>query len=244
VTLALDSGRRVSAHKVILASRSPVFEKMFATQMSEALSSNVALPDAEDHSVDIFLQFLYGGGVEDSVLENGNLICALLQLAHRFQVLDLMTICEDRMAGSLNSENVCQRLRFSDLYQMDVLKKNAISYLTRGDVLPAVKETNGFKTLSADLLAEILLEQSGCGKGRKRACVWREFDDNADWGRLSVAQLKRACLERTLSSHGRKSELIQRLKSHSASKETAPSNPTSQAGTPVPMQIVVAPAAA
>jgi speckle-type POZ protein len=45
VTLIVSGGRSFSAHKVILAARSPVFGAMFAHEMKESLNGEVLLDD-------------------------------------------------------------------------------------------------------------------------------------------------------------------------------------------------------
>ena len=51
----------IKAHKAILCTRVPYFEKMFASGMRESLTNRVDMPETDKKAFDVFLRYIYGG---------------------------------------------------------------------------------------------------------------------------------------------------------------------------------------
>merc|ERR1719215_2246604 len=85
--------------------------------------------------------------------------------------------------------------------------------------LQKVQDTPDFDNLGVVLIQEILSKfASRLDGARKRSREdGLEFPDGTDWTRLSVSQLRRACLERDLPDAGSKSQLLSVLGSSMAS---------------------------
>ncbi len=93
-------GKRFYVHKFILASRSPVFASLFSahsTQEELERSRRVRRMNFQDAStLRQFLKFLYTGELEGPVNR------ALLELAFTYQVLGLVSICEQGLSEEVN----------------------------------------------------------------------------------------------------------------------------------------------
>ena len=64
VTLEVD-GTTFQAHKLVLASGSPVFEAMFAYDMTEKLQSHVKIEEMRVGVFQRMLEYIYTGKIED-----------------------------------------------------------------------------------------------------------------------------------------------------------------------------------
>lgn len=108
VKFQFDDNTILFAHKFILASRSPVFEKMFIHWPTEeniirmeCISANIFFK---------FLCFLYTDNVTWLRVHN---VGAVMTLAHKYGVNHLEEICYDYMSGRLSIENACSFLEYS-----------------------------------------------------------------------------------------------------------------------------------
>lgn len=88
--------KKFSAHKAVLAARSPVFEAEFTKEKQDrkdddgnGLQQIISIDDVDPASVEQFLYFLYTGEPMKSSLTNEQ----LLNLADRYQVITLVNLC-------------------------------------------------------------------------------------------------------------------------------------------------------
>ena len=125
VTLCLGD-EKIPAHKVILASKSPVFDKMFSTDMVEA-NSNVA--KVNDIKLDVFqelLRFMYTGKVE----KINELTVDIFKAAHFYQIEHLKLLCENVLRTTLTVENAIDILKLADDHDADCLKTHCFVFIT------------------------------------------------------------------------------------------------------------------
>merc|ERR1712142_733927 len=145
VTFVFPDGE-IKAHKAILSTRLPYFEKMFASGMKESLTNRVNMPEADKKSFDVFLRYIYGG-----LLPRDFEVEPQLNFAKMYDVPGLITDCLPKlkerisnlpdsdacikeathMIGTLNIEGA------KSLYEQDLIsridgltkaKVNAITY--------------------------------------------------------------------------------------------------------------------
>ena len=91
VTFKFPDGE-IRAHKLILTTRVPYFEKMFAAGMKESLTNEIDVPDANRKSFDTFLRFIYGGQLPDDFDAE-----AQLGLAQKYDVPGLLPHCVPKL---------------------------------------------------------------------------------------------------------------------------------------------------
>ena len=77
------------AHRVILATRSPVFAAMFSADMVESRTGRVFINDTKPDVFQCFLEFLYTG-----ILPNGADQPELFLIADKYQVVTLKDLCK------------------------------------------------------------------------------------------------------------------------------------------------------
>lgn len=77
------------SHRVIVSSRSPVFEEMFSSPTVESITGQVRIDDVEPTVFREFLFFLYTGTLQVSANSP-----ALLKVAERYEVSTLIQICK------------------------------------------------------------------------------------------------------------------------------------------------------
>ena len=87
VALVFPDGE-IKAHKTILSTRVPYFEKMFESGMKESLTNRVNMPEADKKSFDVFLRYIYGG-----LLPKVFDVEHQLKLAKMYEVPALITDC-------------------------------------------------------------------------------------------------------------------------------------------------------
>lgn len=110
-TLTTNDGEAFTAHKIVLAARSPVFLAMLTTDMQESKKSAVNVPDFDSETICELLRFIYYYEVED--LEN--VAHKLIYAVEKYQIEDedLKKMCVDSIVSSLTTENVLNSLIIS-----------------------------------------------------------------------------------------------------------------------------------
>ena len=125
-TIRLQSGRRVKAHKHVLAENSEVFEVMLTQELEEAKNNEMSLEHFEDEAVIHFLEYLYAGVIKTPQIlkeiragigpneyiykrsfEREKLSIELLKMAHMYDVKDLEMDCEEYLKKNVCDVNYC-----------------------------------------------------------------------------------------------------------------------------------------
>jgi hypothetical protein len=150
-------GEEVRAHKLILAARSPVFERMFATSMVESTTGIVQIEDMSGLAVRRLCEFMYTGSIEHKdVWKDINAVQELLHAAMKYEVRGLMCACASVAQGQITVANVVDWLVVASRAQAHVktLKFRCIQFILKN--LPEVQSTPGWGELMQNqaLLAE------------------------------------------------------------------------------------------
>ncbi|KAJ8676296.1 hypothetical protein QAD02_012083 [Eretmocerus hayati] len=149
--------QKFHAHKIVLASRSPVFMAMFENDMQEKLSNEINIPDVDPDVMEKFLSYIYTNQVKNIESFAEGLIAA----ADKYQVDGLKTLASRAIVKKMNKENVIESLILADLHHVDELKKHALHFIARH--MKNLKEIKGFNTLASTypaLLEDILIFMS------------------------------------------------------------------------------------
>ncbi|KAJ8675028.1 hypothetical protein QAD02_010814 [Eretmocerus hayati] len=145
------------AHKIILASRSPVFTAMFENDMQEKLSNTIDIPDIEPDVMIKLLSYIYTDTVEDIEDSIEDLIAA----AEKYELEGLKSMCSEVIVEKLDKENVIPSLILADRYRVDDLKKQSLNFIA--EHMKSLQKLEGFDTFSSSypsLLKEILIHVS------------------------------------------------------------------------------------
>jgi hypothetical protein len=93
-------GRVFAVHRAVLAAASPVFRAALRSDMKEGQNAELIVPDAIADALESMLRYIYTGETE---ISNP---AAVLPLAHRYQLDDLVDQCVTAMIESLCPANI------------------------------------------------------------------------------------------------------------------------------------------
>ena len=91
-------------HKTILAMRSPYFQSLVRTNMSEQASNVLVIHDCQPSVFDVLLSFLYSGTLRDGMLTQHTAQDVLIA-ANRFQIASLRVATEAYLQKQLDASN-------------------------------------------------------------------------------------------------------------------------------------------
>lgn len=208
---------RIRAHRLVLASRSPVFEQMLleSGMQESAKDGEVNMTDSNPDTVQAFLKALYTDEISPEFWDDSESLCHLLVMFHKYQVQPLVDRCEQQIRSSFSIENVAERLLMADLLNLQELHTSALSFMTSSpSQLAEVQATDGFHRLTSQrpqLLAQILATATPPAK-RPRSDMKVTLPTNLE--ELTVVALKQLSSDYGLSASGIKSVLIERLRAH------------------------------
>lgn len=86
---------------LIIAARSPVFERMFLGSFREATATELEVKDVSADTFEEFLYFIYAGTLRNKEFP----IEELITVADRYEVLDLIKFCELKLIKNVNDDN-------------------------------------------------------------------------------------------------------------------------------------------
>lgn len=115
------SSKKLFAHKYVLATSSPVFDKMFNGELREN-GPNVQLCDTDEESFALFLRFLY---TDDCQLTTDivDTVGSVLYLAEKYLILTLAKKCSTILEESILVENVFIILEKAILFHKNHLEQ-------------------------------------------------------------------------------------------------------------------------
>jgi BTB/POZ domain len=119
--------REFKVHRVILATTSPVFEKMFTNDMEEACSSECIVEDIEPEIFEHLLRFIYGGKLPEDI---GDVSMKLYEAAHYYDIEQLKDICEREVGLKLSVDTAVSLYNWAWTYN-EHLKNDAWKIIKR-----------------------------------------------------------------------------------------------------------------
>jgi speckle-type POZ protein len=122
-------GRKIAAHKNILAMRSPVFAAMFQHPTKEMQSNKVEVKDIDPDVFQEVLRFIYTGKTQPTAMNK--MAPNLLAAADKYLLEDLKIQCETHLIRQMSAENCLELLSLTTHHPAEHLKKNAIEYFRR-----------------------------------------------------------------------------------------------------------------
>ena len=120
-------GRKIQAHKAILAARSEYFNQMFSSESMESLTVEVPVEDADLLAFRIFLHLIYG----DLDINNLNhtQILKILVLADKYRVDGLSRSCLEMIERGTDASNVALALTASGYLNSEKLREISFGIL-------------------------------------------------------------------------------------------------------------------
>uniref|UniRef100_A0A914KV43 BTB domain-containing protein n=1 Tax=Meloidogyne incognita TaxID=6306 RepID=A0A914KV43_MELIC len=101
------------------------------------------------------LEYFYSGEIDEKTLEKQTK--DLFAIAHKYQVKQLMDVCEDYMISTIVVENFSKLCLFAEFYHLSKLKKACVNFLSANKQSFLVsKEWKEFKSLNKDFAFRLL----------------------------------------------------------------------------------------
>lgn len=123
--------RSFPCHKVILASRSNVLRAMLDNEMKEKQDNRIEIVDSSPEVVEMMISHIYSGSVpkDQQLHENGP---EILHLAVQYNLVSLISMCEESMLRDLTSENCLKTFIYIDRYSSTVkLREQVLKFLSK-----------------------------------------------------------------------------------------------------------------
>ena len=114
------------AHKAILASQSPVFRRMLESDMKEQRTNVIEISDVDQAVISDMLAYIYTGSAPNL----DTLARELLNVANKYELSGLFTMCERELKLKINLENVIELLQLADMLDSSYLKKSCLNYIS------------------------------------------------------------------------------------------------------------------
>ncbi|EER96162.1 hypothetical protein BDA96_02G098500 [Sorghum bicolor] len=115
----------VPAHRVILASRSPVFRAMLENEMEESRSGVIKIYDVSYDVLRAFVNYMY---TAEALLDE-QMASDLLVLAEKYEVKHLKAYCERFIISKVNNENAITHYAFAHRHSAKQLLEASLSVL-------------------------------------------------------------------------------------------------------------------
>lgn len=142
-------GKEIKIHKSVLSARSPVFMRMFLTDMQEAKANKAEITDVEADTFDKLLVFIYSGKVAGDF---DFLAIDLFIAADKYGIEDLKQLCESKIAANLSKDNALAVYDFACFHPTNINLKEKALKIIREEVLQIyypinVKEVSDIKKM-------------------------------------------------------------------------------------------------
>ena len=151
--------KEFKVHKAVLASQSPVFKKMFVSDMKEKQTSLVEISDINPAVLSDMVAYLYTGTAPNI----HTLAKDLLAVADKYELTPLFNQCENTLNSEIKISNAVDLFLLADLHNAAYLKKNCLHFIYQN--LSEISLTSQWKQLKqtskqceerASLLMEVL----------------------------------------------------------------------------------------
>ena len=126
VILKLEN-EEIEANRMVLASRSLYFEKLFKTEMKEKYQTTVELHDISGTTVKHLIEFTYTG----TISLNSENVLDLLSVADYLQMDEAKQFCFEFLQSIITSDTCFFILSVANLYQNEQLKEKALECITK-----------------------------------------------------------------------------------------------------------------
>ena len=144
-------GKEFRAHKLILASQSPVFKKMFEIDMKERRSGVIEVPDITPAVMSDLLAYLYTG----TAPHVDTLARELLNAANKYELPRLLSMCETTLVSKITADSVLEVLILAELHQAKTLRKACLGFIKCNFAI--ICELDSWKELKASATHQILV---------------------------------------------------------------------------------------
>lgn len=147
---------KLSAHKNILAARSPYFQALLSGGFAESTQREIEL-NVPLEAFKILLKYVYTGCVSLNKM-SGECIMDLLGLTEQYSFETLKLAISKFLVENVSQQNCCSVLDAAAIYNLEALVDASLTFMDRNAL--EVLTSNGFNTLSQDSLCTLLERDS------------------------------------------------------------------------------------
>ncbi|VAI36533.1 unnamed protein product [Triticum turgidum subsp. durum] len=170
-------GETFSAHRLVLAARSPVFRAEFFGSMKEGTTTEaIPIDDMEAQVFNALLTFMYTDTLPDMKQQEESAMAQhLLVAADRYDLERLKLICADKLCKHIDTSSVATILALAEQHHCQELKAACLVFLSSPTNLDAAMESEGFDLLTKScpgVMKDFLVSQvvpSLLGKRKSKA---------------------------------------------------------------------------
>ncbi|EFJ27819.1 hypothetical protein SELMODRAFT_270271 [Selaginella moellendorffii] len=186
-------GEAFSAHKLLLAARSPVFKAQLFGPMKDENGDVIEIDDMEPPVFKAMLHFIYKDSLPDTNEMTGSssqstatmMAQHLLAAADRFCLDRLRLLCESRLCEQITVDTVATTLALADQHHASQLKNVCLKFAASN--LAVVMQSDGFEylrescpSLQSELLKTVAGVEEEAKAGTKNRTVWTHVADGGD----------------------------------------------------------------
>jgi speckle-type POZ protein len=158
------AGEPFSAHRSVLAARSPVFRAQFCGPMKEGTSTEaIRIDDMEARVFSALLSFIYTDALPEMKQDEESAMAQhLLVAADKYGLDRLKLICEDRLSSDIDTSSVATILALAEQHHCCGLKAACLAFLGSPTNLDAAIKSEGFEFLTKScpgVLKDFLISQ-------------------------------------------------------------------------------------
>ncbi|KAK1620342.1 hypothetical protein QYE76_025859 [Lolium multiflorum] len=141
-------GETFSAHRLVLAARSPVFRAELYGQMAESKMASITIQDMRASTFASMLHYMYHDSLpspadDDEVFASHD-IQHLLVAADRYGLEVLKQACEERLCFHIAVDTICSTLELAEEHTCPKLKSRCLDFLVHGEILYMVAATDEY----------------------------------------------------------------------------------------------------
>ncbi|KAF7067602.1 hypothetical protein CFC21_073470 [Triticum aestivum] len=143
-------GETFSAHRLVLAARSPVFRaELFGLMKEGATTGAIRIHDIKAEVFNALLTFIYTDALPAmDQQEESAMAQHLLVAADRYALERLKLICEDKLCNCIDTSSVATILALAEQHHCHELKVACLVFLSSPNNLDAAIESEGFEFLT------------------------------------------------------------------------------------------------
>ncbi|XP_047085964.1 BTB/POZ and MATH domain-containing protein 1-like [Lolium rigidum] len=144
------AGETFSAHRSVLAARSPVFRAQFCGPMKEGTSTDaIHIDDMEARVFSALLSFIYTDALPEMKQDEESAMAQhLLVAADKYGLDRLKLICEDKLSSDIDTSSVATILALAEQHHCCGLKAACLAFLGSPMNLDAAIKSEGFEFLT------------------------------------------------------------------------------------------------
>ncbi|CAL5078618.1 unnamed protein product [Urochloa decumbens] len=144
-------GEEFTAHRVVLATRSPVFKAQFYGPLRGAGAARITIEDIQPAVFRELLHFIYTDSLPPldylKADAHTDMIRHLLVAADLYGMERLSLMCQSYLCENLSVQTVATTFALADQYQCDMLKDACLEFITCSTAMDVVKRTQAYKNL-------------------------------------------------------------------------------------------------